>query len=59
MGLVETLTVELVETLSNLHCSFIIKATLDSLTSLKSIIKILSDKTSKSINHYDFEELVD
>ena len=38
--LVETLTVELVETLSNLHFLFIKKAKLDFLTSLKSIIKI-------------------
>ena len=43
MGPVETLTVGLVETLSNLQFFFIKKAKLDFLTSLKSIIKISLD----------------
>ena len=46
--LVETLTVGLDETLSNLHFFFIKKAKLDYLTSLKSIIKISLDYTPKS-----------
>ena len=48
VGLAETLTVGPVEKLSSLHFLFIKKAKLDFLTCLKSIIKISSDKTSKS-----------